>query len=98
MSDSSAGSTHLISPSVTGLGHVCQGGRLPIPSQSDDDGGRLPIPSQSDDDGLNKMELIKQIKKLLKSSLEMRVRDSYYYNYINYICLFVCLFVVVYRI
>ena len=53
------------------LGHACQGGPLPL-NEGDKvgDGG--------EGEGLSKMELIKQLKKLLESSKDTKVLINVY--------------------
>ena len=53
------------------LGHACQGGPLPLnEGDKTGDGG--------EGEELSKMELIKQLKKLLQSSKETKVRIHVY--------------------
>ena len=61
------GSAHLITPACTALGHVSQGGPLPL-NDGDEKG-------EGEGEGLTKMELIKQLRKILDSKKDIRVRD-----------------------
>ena len=67
----SVGTAHLVSPACMALGHACQGGPLPLNEGDKASDG-------CEGEGLSKMELIKQLKKLLESSKDTQVLINVY--------------------